>query len=221
VGERQKMRWMFFAMLLVALCIAANMAAAATNEAAAMDTSTNDRLAQNFTEHSWIFVNGYMEESRILQTQAGFNGQKMVLGTSGSGMATRTIDSEVYRDSNMDEASLTVSSNYDYRPYTPPLTQSDLRNALCAKNYEVGSVISETYNIDKDLIKDTKIYQNDSFSVYEISSEIQGTARIGQRVQKNAKTVPSLMMGGTYMGYAQIRSETVVGNTSVLTLPCP
>jgi len=213
------MRWMLYAMLLVALCIAANMAAAA--DEAAEDTSANDRLAQNFTEHSWIFVNGYMEESRILQTQAGFNGQKIVLGTSGSGMATRTIDSEVYRDSNMDEASLTISANYDYRPYTPPLTQSDLRNALCAKNYEVGSVISETYNIDKDLIKDTKIYQNDSFSVYEISSEIQGTARIGQRVQKNAKTVPSFIMGGTYMGYAQIRSETVVGNTSVLTLPCP
>ena len=85
----------------------------------------------------------------------------------------------------------------------------------------MGSVISETYYIDKDLIKDTKIYQNDSFSVYEISSEIQGTARIGQRVQKNAKTAPSLMMSGIYLGYAQIRSETVVGNTSVLTLPCP
>jgi hypothetical protein len=205
----------------LAVCIAAIMAGAAANAAAATDTSTADTLAQNFTEHSWIFVNGYMEESRILQTQTGFNGQKIVLGTSGSGMATRTIDSEVYRDSNMDEASLTISSNYDYRPYTPPLTQSDLRNALCAKNYEVGSVISETYYIDKDLIKDTKIYQNDSFSVYEISSEIQGTARIGQRVQKNAKTVPSLMMSGIYMGYAQIRSETVVGNTSVLTLPCP
>ena len=206
---------------VLAVCIAAIMAGAAANAAAATDTSTADTLAQNFTEHSWIFVNGYMEESRILQTQTGFNGQKIVLGTSGSGMATRTIDSEVYRDSNMDEASLTISSNYDYRPYTPPLTQSDLRNALCAKNYEVGSVISETYYIDKDLIKDTKIYQNDSFSVYEIGSEIQGTARIGQRVQKNAKTVPSLMMSGIYMGYAQIRSETVVGNTSVLTLPCP
>ncbi|HPT20165.1 MAG TPA: hypothetical protein PLJ25_08870, partial [Methanothrix sp.] len=65
------------------------------------------------------------------------------------------------------------------------------------------------------------IYQNDSFSIYEVSSEVQGTARIGQRVQKNAKTVPSLMMSGTYMGYAQIRSETVVGDTSVLNLPCP
>ncbi len=212
------MRWMLFAMLLVFACIAANMAAVNAVDAKA---TTKDRLAQNFTEHSWIFVNGYLEESRILQTKTGFKGQKIALTTSGSGMATRTIDSEVYRDSNRDEASLTISANYDYRPYTPPLTQSDLRNALCAKNYEVGSVFSENYNIDKDLIKDTKIYQNDSFSVYEISSEIQGTARIGQRVQKNAKTVPSFIMGGTYMGYAQIRSETIVGDTSVLTLPCP
>ncbi len=205
------MKGMVFMMLLSAACIAAFLA----------DAATADTLAQNFTEHSWVFVNGYMEESRILQTQAGFGGQKMVLGASGSGMVTRTIDSEVYKDSNRDETSLTSSVNFDYRPYTPPLTQSDLRNALCAKNYEVGSVFSETYQIDKDLIKDTKIYQNDSFSVYDISSEIQGTARIGQRVQKNANTVPSLMMSGTYMGYAQIRSETVAGNTSVLTLPCP
>jgi hypothetical protein len=205
------MKGMFLIMLLSAACIAAFLA----------DAATADTLAQNFTEHSWVFVNGYMEESRILQTQAGFGGQKMVLGASGSGMVTRTIDSEVYKDSNRDETSLTSSVNFDYRPYTPPLTQSDLRNALCAKNYEVGSVFSETYQIDKDLIKDTKVYQNDSFSVYDISSEIQGTARIGQRVQKNANTVPSLMMSGTYMGYAQIRSETVAGNTSVLTLPCP
>lgn len=207
-------------MLLVLAAIAAEIAAANADDATD-SAKANDRLAQNFTEHSWIFVNGYMEESRILQTQTGFKGQKIALTTSGSGMATRTIDSEVYRDSNMDEASLTISANYDYRPYVPPLTQSDLRNALCAKNYEVGSVFSESYNIDKDLIKDTNIYQNDSFSVYQVSSEIQGTARIGQRVQKNANTVPSFIMNGMYVGYAQIRSETIVGNTSVLTLPCP
>jgi len=211
---------MIFAIMPAAACFVAIMAAISMSAAGA-DSSTTDRIAQNFTEHSWVFVNGYMEESRVLQTQKGFSGQKIVLGTRGSGMATRTVDSEVYRDSNMEEASLTISANYDYKPYTPPLTQSDLRNALCAKNYEVGSVMSETYLIDKDLIKDTKIYQNDSFSVYDISSEIQGTAKIGQRVQKNAKTVPSFVMGGTYLGYAQIRSETVVGNTSVLTLPCP
>jgi hypothetical protein len=205
------MKDMFLWVLIFALFITAN-----TVDAAAKDT-----LAQNYTEHSWVFVNGYMEESRMLQTQTGFHGQKMVLGTSGSGIATRTIDSEVYRDSNRDEASLTISSNYDYIPYTPPLSQSDLKNALCAKNYQVGSVFSETYSIEKDLIKDTKIYQSDNVSVYDISSEIQGTAKIGQRVQKNAKTVPSYIMGGTYIGYAQIRSETVVGNSSILTLPCP
>ena len=205
------MRRMFLAGLIFTVFITA-----ITVNAAAKDT-----LAQNYTEHSWVFVNGYMEESRMLQTQTGFRGQKMVLGTSGSGIATRTIDSEVYRDSNRDEASLTISSNYDYIPYTPPLTQSDLKNALCAKNYQVGSVFSETYSIEKDLIKDTKIYQSDNVSVYDISSEIQGTARIGQRVQKNADTVPSYIMGGTYIGYAQIRSETVVGNSSILTLPCP
>lgn len=188
-------------------------------------SSDEDRLGQNVSEHSWIFVNGYMEESRVLQTHAGFAGQKVVLGTRGSGMATRTIDSVVYNDRQgdymVDGISLTISGNYDYRPYIPPMTQSDLKNALCAKNYEVGSVFSESYNIDKDLIKDTKVYQNDSFSVYEISSEIQGTARIGQRVQKNARTSPTYMMNGMYMGYAQIRSELVAGNTSVLTLPCP
>jgi hypothetical protein len=202
---------MFMAMLLLAIMPNANIVSAAAT----------DTLAQNFTEHSWVFVNGYMEESRILQTQLGFNGQKIVLGTSGSGMATRTIDSEVYKDSYVDEASLTISANYDYRPYIPPLTQSDLKNALCAKNYQVGSVFSESYDIEKDLIKDTKIYQNDTVSVYDISSEIQGTARIGQRVQKNANTVPSFIMSGKYVGYAQIRSETVVGDTSILTLPCP
>ncbi len=214
------MRGMFKWILPTAVCMAAIVALMAII-GSGYDPSENDRLAQNYTEHSWIFVNGYLEESRMLQTHAGFAGQKIVLGTSGSGIATRTIDSEVYSDSCMEEASLTISANYDYRPYIPPLTQSDLRNALCAKNYEVGSVFSETYNIDKDLIKDTKVYQNDSFSVYEISSEIQGTARIGQRVQKNAKSVPSFIMGGMYMGYAQIRSELVAGNTSVLTLPCP
>lgn len=203
-----------FFMLLSIACIAV---LAAGGEAA----DSANSFAQNFTEHSWVFVNGYMDESRILQTQSGFAGQKAVLGASGSGMVTRTLDTVSYRDSDMDETAITTSVNFKYNPYHPPLSQSDLRNALCAKNYEVGSVFSETYQIDVDLIKDTKTYQDDSISVYDISSEIQGSARIGQRVQKNASTVPSMIMGGTYIGYAQIRSDTVVGNTSVLTLPCP
>ena len=202
------------ALALSIICIAALAAAGQAAGSAGL-------LAQNTTEHSWIFVNGYMDEFRILQTQPGFAGQKAVLGASGSGMVTRSIDSFTYRDADMDETSLATSVEFNYKPYYAPLTQSELRNALCAKNYEVGSVFSETYRIEKDLIKDTKTYQDDKISVYEISSEIQGSARIGQRVQKNSRTVPTMMMGGTYMGYAQIRSETVAGNISILNLPCP
>lgn len=200
------MRWVLAAAMLLLLLICAD---------------AKETLAQNVSEHSWVFVNGYMEEARILQTKSGYSGQKIVLGTSGSGIATRTIDSQVYSDSSMDEASLKISGTYDYRPYTPPITESDLRNALCAKNYEVGSVFSGTYQIDRDLIKETKVYQDDNISVYDISSEIQGTARIGVKVQKNADAVPSYIMRGMYVGYAQIRSETLAGNSSILTLPCP
>jgi hypothetical protein len=198
-------------MLVLASCIITNT----------MSSDAVDTIAQNFTEHSWIFNNGYLEDSRILQTQMGYNGQKIALSASGSGISTRTIDSEVYSDSSMDEASLTESVDYDYKPYTPPLTQSDLRNALCAKNYAVGSVFSETYSNVRDLIKDTSVYQDQNVSIYDINSEVQGTAHIGSRVQKNADTVPSYIMGGTYIGYTDIRSEIVAGNTSVLTLPCP
>ena len=74
------------------MILTASMALIASGAA----SSDDDRLGQNVSEHSWIFVNGYMEESRILQTHAGFAGQKVVLGTRGSGMATRTIDSMVY-----------------------------------------------------------------------------------------------------------------------------
>ena len=71
----------------------------------------DNEIIQNVSEHSWIFVNGYLEESRILQTHAGFAGQKVVLGTSGSGMATRTIDSVVYKiDSGSDPGNSILSS---------------------------------------------------------------------------------------------------------------
>jgi hypothetical protein len=205
------LRYSLAILLVLASCIVTNT----------MSSGAVDTIAQNFTEHTWIFNNGYLEDSRILQTQMGFKGQKIAMSASGSGISTRTIDSEVYSDSSMDEASFTESVDYDYRPYTPPLTQSDLRNALCAKNYAVGSVFSETYTNVRDLIKDTTVYQDQNVSIYDINSEVQGTAHIGARVQKNADTVPSFIMGGTYVGYTDIRSEIVAGNTSVLTLPCP
>jgi hypothetical protein len=188
-----------------------------------MCSVAHDTVPQDFTERSKIFVIGYVDDSRIYQTAKGFEGSKMALSTRGSGMADRTIDSEVYANSNMAETSLKVSATYDYKPYTPPLvfTQSDLKNALCAKNYEVGSAYSESYSNLKYLIKDTKIYQDDDVSIYDIDSELQGVARIGSRVQKNAHTVPTYIMGGTYIGYVDIRTEMQAGDMSIMNLPCP
>ncbi len=57
-----QMKWLSVALLAFAACFAA----IATGSAA------QDTLAQNFTEHSWIFVNGYMDDSRVLQTDKGF-----------------------------------------------------------------------------------------------------------------------------------------------------
>jgi hypothetical protein len=207
------MRWILAALLALTVCLIA----------ITISSVANDTIAQNATEHSRIFVIGYMDDSRILQTHKGLAGQKIVTGTRGSGTATRTIDSWVYSDSNMEEASITVSGTYDYSPYTPPavFTESDLRNALCSKNYEVGSVFSESYSNLKDLIKDTNIYQNDYTSIYDIDSEVQGVAKIGARVQKNIDTVPSYIMGGTYIGYVDLRTEFQAGNMSIMSLPCP
>ena len=58
-------------------------------------------------------------------------------------------------------------------------------------------------------------------SVYDIDSEVQGVARIGPKVQKNANAVPSYFMSGTYIGYSDIRTEIRAGNMSIMTLPCP
>jgi hypothetical protein len=210
------MRYLFTFLSLFVICFL-------TTFEGSFDEDNDDTIAQNVTEQSRIFVVGYMDDSRVLQTQKGYYGQKVVMGTRGSGIATRTIDSQVYSDSNMEEVSVKVSGEYDYQPYTPPLvfTLSDLRNALCAKNYEVGSVFSERYTNIKDLIKDTSIYQDNETSIYNVDTRIQGVAHLGSKVQKNRDTVPSYIMGGTYIGYADIQIELQAGNMSIFSLPCP
>jgi len=86
----------------------------------------------------------------------------------------------------------------------------------------VGSVYSESYSDIRDLIKDTSVMQDDIASVYNIHSEISGTARIGARVQKTSTVAPAYIMGGVYMGYTNMRmSLEAGGNASIMTLPCP
>lgn len=188
-----------------------------------MPSSAFGSAAKNLTERSQIDLWGYMDESQIFQTDTGFAGTKMVSGASGSGHISRTQYADVFAGPNYDETTYTEDVNADYRPYTPPPTQSDLKNALCAKNYEVGSAFSESYSNIQSLIKDTNIYQDKNQSVYQIGSYVTGTTKIGTMIRKNANTVPALTMRGTYIGNLNIHTEieTFTGNSSVLTLPCP
>jgi hypothetical protein len=182
-------------------------------------------VPQNFTEHSWIYSQGYIDDVRIYQTEAGFQGQKLVTGTRGTGTVSRSIYAQVYGGfpDGYNELEVREWGVYQNKPaqYSAPITPSDLRNALCAKNYEVGSVYSESYSNLRDLIKDTSVSQTNQNSVYSVHSEVEGTARVGARVQKSASNVPIYTMSGTYEGYTNMRMQLESGNASIMTLPCP
>ena len=111
---------------------------------------TAKNVPQNLTEHSWIYSQGTMDDMRIYQTVAGFHGQKLVTGTRGTGTVSRSIDAQVYGgfEDGYNEIWANEWGVYQNRPsrYSAPITNSELRNALCTKNYEVGSVYSESYS---------------------------------------------------------------------------
>jgi hypothetical protein len=209
------MRWLLGLALISALCVSSIN----------LFVPTVGAIPQNLTEHSWIYNQGYMDDSRIYQTQYGYAGQKLVTGTRGTGTVSRTIDASVYGGypDGYNEISMNEWGVWQNKPstFTQSLTQSDLKNALCSKNYQVGSVYSESYSNIRDLVKDTSVAQTDQNSVYDIKTEIQGTAKIGARVQRSSSSVAAYSMSGTYMGYSNIHMSLETGNASILTLPCP
>jgi hypothetical protein len=210
VGNWKMKRLLTFALLFFAIYFAFSMPALALGSA-----------AKNLTERSQIDLSGYMDETQVFQTDSGFAGTKLSSGTRGSGHISRTQYADVFAGPNYDETTYTEDVTADYKPYTLPPTMSDLKNALCAKNYEVGSVFSESYTNIQSLIKDTNIYQDKNDSVYQIGSYASGTTKMGTIIRKNADTVPAYVMGGTYIGDLNIHLEIQTGNFSILSLPCP
>ncbi|HNR58319.1 MAG TPA: hypothetical protein PLJ69_07540 [Methanothrix sp.] len=176
---------------------------------------------EDVTDHSYVHLSGYIDEMKIYQTDRGFHGQKLVVGTKGSGMIDRRQTAYVYDDEVYgDEMYFNEWGTFDHRSVQDGTGESDLRNALCAKNYEMGTVISESYTNMDYLIKDTTIYQNDNVSIYQIASEGRGTARLGARVKDGpCKGVTIMTYGGTYIGDFNIRQE--IGSGDELYLTCP
>ncbi|HOO52843.1 MAG TPA: hypothetical protein PLM24_10725 [Methanothrix sp.] len=163
-------------------------------------------IAGNVTDHSYLYLSGYIDEMKIYQTDSGIAGQKLVVGTEGSGTVARRQTAYV------DEGGMFFNEWGVFQ------SEGDLRNALCAKNYAVGTVISESYTEIEYLIKDTVIFQDDNVSIYTIASEGRGTARLGARVRDGPEGATIMTYGGTYIGDFNIRQE--IGSGSALYLPC-
>lgn len=165
-----------------------------------------------------------MNDMRIYQSEAGYNGQKMVTGTSGTGTVSRTINVQVYggfgdgynedngqRMGRLPEQALPLQRSYHSIRAERPVRQ-ELQSGL--------RLLGELLQIS-DLVKDTTVLQDNQTSVYNIHTEVEGTAHVGARVQKGARAVPIYSMSGTYSGYTNMRMSLETGNASVLTLPCP
>ncbi len=132
-------------------------------------------IAENVTQRSTIFLRGYMDELMIYQTEEGVSGSKLVYGSRGSGTASRTVTSYV----DECEISFKVEGVFDYHPYEPETSESDLRRALRAKNLEVGAIISESYTGAEYLIEDRPASQKNEAGIYQISSQGQNAAFLG------------------------------------------
>lgn len=132
-------------------------------------------IAKNVTQRSTIYLNGYMDEMFVYQTEEGLAGSKLVYGSRGSGTAYRTVTT--YADDC--ELYFNVQGEFDYKPYVPQNSESDLRSALQAKNRELGTIVSESYSGLEYLIEDGSTPQKNGLPVYQISSQGQGVARLG------------------------------------------
>lgn len=142
-------------------------------------------IAENVEQRSTISLKGYMEEMFIIQTEKGIAGQKLVFGTMGSGTASRTMTTFV-DDCDADECdvdgcgiSFKIDAVYDYHPYSPKTSESDLRAALRAKNLEVGTVVSDSYTGGVYLIKDVIPSNEDGVPIFQISSRSRPAASLG------------------------------------------
>lgn len=177
---------------------------------------------RTLTQHSYLFINGYMDETKIYETDYGFKGQKLVVGTRGSGTVSRRQTIDFWSSNTSDESEMYFNEwgYFEYHPYSEGPSESDLKNALCAKNYDIGSVVSESYSSIRDLVKDTTIYQSENVSLYQINSYLHGTARIGARFVNKTSRTTNMLMSGLYVGEVNIREEIEAGENPPLTLPC-
>ena len=151
---------------------------------------------------------GHMAFEKIVSTQSGFNGQKLVERGAGSGSVTlnkweleaeRQLDNAGNRfncsfpnDCGMDYINYTKEAEFEYMPVSYQTGNFDAKwvDKLCVQNYKIGAVMTAMYSHAEHLQRSTEVktrgYQNSCVvncctGVLEanINSNIIGVAHVG------------------------------------------
>ena len=114
---------------------------------------------------------GYVNAEKIVQTQPGLNGHKLVEKTSGSGQVTSKTELEVERDPFgpecgdadwercVDYINFTKEAEFEYMPVSYQTGTYDQKwiEKLCVQNYYIGAVVVEMYTQAEHLQKNTEV----------------------------------------------------------------
>ena len=126
-------------------------------------------------EKSSINGIGYLDGEKIISTQAGFGGQKLVEAVAGSGnvvLLRSELEAERQLDANgvafncsfpnncgMDYVNYTKEAEFEYMPVSYQTGSYDAKwtDKLCVQNYRIGAVMTEMYTHAEHLQKTTEV----------------------------------------------------------------
>ncbi len=110
---------------------------------------------------------GYVSSEKVIQTQVGLAGNKLVEKTSGSGnVNSYNVELEAQRDpfganssGCVDEIAFTKSAELEYMPVSYRTGTYDQKwiDQLCVQNYYIGAVAVEMYTHAEHLQRNTEI----------------------------------------------------------------
>src|SRR4030065_494332 len=118
---------------------------------------------------------GMLEQVKVVSTQPGFAGQKLVERVAGSGNVV-VLDAELEAERQMDSSgnafnctfpnncamdyiNYTKEAEFEYMPVSYQTGQFDAKwvDKLCVQNYRIGGVLTEMYAQSEHLVRDTEV----------------------------------------------------------------
>ena len=126
-------------------------------------------------EKSSIKGVGMLEQTKIVSTQSGFVGQKLVERVAGSGQVI-VLDAELEAERQMDSSgnafncsfpnncvmdyiNYTKEAEFEYMPVSYQTGNYDEKwvDKLCVQNYRIGGVLTEMYAHSEHLVRSTEV----------------------------------------------------------------